>query len=81
MDKGQAGIAWREMMIVGRPLLQLLTGEDLPTYVEIPSESWPDPTTRVAAFLREWAAALDGTGGVSLPVTGTIGETGGEHDE
>ena len=82
MDRGQAEIAWRETMNKSRSVLQLLAGEDLPTYISIPSEDWPEPRCRVAAFLREWASALDGAAaGTSVPITGTIGNTKGEHDD
>lgn len=83
MDRGQAETAWRETMIRGRSILQVLAGEDLPTYIPIPSEDWPDPTRRVAEFLREWASTLDGAeAGTSVPITGTIGDKGNEeHDD
>ncbi len=83
MDRGQAEFAWGETMVASRPVLEALAGKSLPTYILIPTVGCPDPTRRVAAFLRKWASALDGAE-VSLPITGIIGKQTvrkGEHDD
>jgi hypothetical protein len=70
-------------MVLGRSILETLAGEYLPTHITLRSEQGGDaPCQKVAAFLREWAAALDGAAaGTSVPITGTIGDTKGEHDD
>lgn len=79
MNKGQAEIAWRESMVLGRSILETLAGKYLPTHITLRSAgSGPAPAIKAAKFLREWAAALDGVvtidGCLEVPVLGTIGE-------
>ncbi len=86
MNKGQAEIAWREMMPIGRSIMETLAGKQLPAHITLRSEQGGDaPCQKVAAFLREWATALDGAAAeVSLPITGIIGKQTvrkGEHDD
>jgi len=87
MEKGQAEIAWREVMKLAFQVLETLAGRRLPIHPTLPvSGSNTHPTEEVVAFLHQWAAVLDGAvalgtddqpphPGRSLPIIGGVPTT------